>query len=124
MSASGSRFVDGLVARLTPLGPVVPRRMFGGYGIYLDGACFGIVAGDTLYFKVDDDSRKDFEAAGTGPFQPWDDRPTVLKSFYEVPERILKDGRQLCAWAGRAVGAARAAANSKPRRKHRADQKP
>lgn len=123
MSASGSRFVDDLVSKLIPLGPVVPRRMFGGYGIYLDDACFGIVAGGTLYFKVDDDSRGDFEAAGAGPFQPWGDRPTVLKSFYEVPRRILKDGPALCTWAGRAVSAARAAAKSKPRRR-RTNQNP
>jgi DNA transformation protein len=121
MSGSGSPFVDNLVTKLTPLGPAVPRKMFGGYGIYLDGLCFGIVAGRTLFFKVNDESRADFEAAGTGPFQPWDDRPTVLKSFYEVPGSVLRDGRTLCAWAERAVDAARAAAKSKPRRKRRSD---
>ncbi|MFO0996481.1 MAG: TfoX/Sxy family protein [Alphaproteobacteria bacterium] len=124
MSRSGSRFVDQLVAKLTPLGPAVPRKMFGGYGIYLDGSCFGIVAGDTLFFKVDDRSRRDFEAAGTGPFQPWDDRPTVLKSFYEVPEPVLNDGRALCDWARRAVAAAHAAATSRPRKKRRSHQNP
>ncbi len=121
MSRSGSPFVDDLVTKLTPLGPAVPRKMFGGYGVYLDGLCFGIVAGRTLFFKVNDESRGDFEAAGTGPFQPWDDRPTVLKSFYEVPDSVLRDGRTLCAWAERAIDAARAAAKSKPRRKRRPD---
>ena len=35
-------FVEGLVAALTPLGPIHARAMFGGWGVYLDGLCFGL----------------------------------------------------------------------------------
>ena len=41
--------------------------MFGGVGLYHRGVFFGIIAGDTLYLKVDDTSRREYESAGMGP---------------------------------------------------------
>ena len=46
---------------------VTSRSMFGGVGIYGDGLFFALLDNDTLYLKVDDSNRGDFEAAGTGP---------------------------------------------------------
>ena len=64
MSVKVSEFVTHVVDMLEPLGPVSARRMFGGYGIFLDGMMFALVADDTLYLKVDDESRSEFAAAG------------------------------------------------------------
>lgn len=59
---------DDFTARLTPMGPVTGRNMFGGFGIFMDGLMFGLVAYDELYFKVDDGNRADYESAGSRPF--------------------------------------------------------
>ena len=106
-------FVDGLVAALTPLGPVHARAMFGGWGVYLDGLCFGLVAGPALFLKVDARNRPDFERAGMGPFKPWEDRPVVLASYYETPGSVVRAPAKLRAWASRAIEAARAAKAAK-----------
>lgn len=43
-----SEFVDYLVESLTPVGDVEARAMFGGWGFYLDGRMFALVAFDTF----------------------------------------------------------------------------
>lgn len=81
------------------------RRMFGGVGVYAEGAMFAIEWGGSLYLKVDDESRAEFEELGSGPFMP-NERQT-LRSFYEVPEEVASDDAELAAWAHRAIEAAR-----------------
>jgi len=46
------------------------RSMFGGVGVYAGERFFALIDDDTLYFKVDDTTRPDFEARGMGPFRP------------------------------------------------------
>jgi DNA transformation protein len=83
------------------------KRMFGGQGIYADGAMFAIAYGEALYLKVDDESRPEFEELGSGPFRP-NERQT-LRSFYELPEEVAADDAELAAWAHGAIEAARRA---------------
>jgi len=45
--------------------------MFGGVGIYAGQLFFALIADDTLYFKVDDSNRSDFERLAMRPFQPY-----------------------------------------------------
>ena len=44
------------------------RAMFGGVGLYAEDVFFGILAADALFFKVDDTNRREYEAAGSSPF--------------------------------------------------------
>jgi DNA transformation protein len=37
---------DDFTARLTPMGPVTGRSMFGGFDIFVDGLMFGLIACD------------------------------------------------------------------------------
>ena len=48
--------------------PVAFKAMFGGHGIYRDGRILGLVIDGVPYLKVDEDTRGDFEAAGSAPF--------------------------------------------------------
>ena len=59
---------DEFTARMTPMGPVTGRSMFGGFGIFMEGLMFGLIAYDEHYLKVADGNRGDFEDAGSGPF--------------------------------------------------------
>jgi DNA transformation protein and related proteins len=82
------------------------RSMFGGVGIYAGELFFALIADDTLYFKVDDSTRGDFEARGSGPFRPYGEDGETM-GYYRVPEDVLEDPDELRVWAERAIGVAR-----------------
>ncbi len=112
--AKDREFVDWVLERLEPLGPLRSRAMFGGHGIWLEdplagegskGLFFALVAGGTLYVKADDANRAEFEEAGLEPFRPFPDRPVTM-SYYPVPEDAMEDAEALLAWANRGVAAA------------------
>jgi DNA transformation protein len=117
MSANASQFVTHVLDLLEPLGPVSARRMFGGYGIYLDGTMFALVADDTLYLKVDDSTRDEFAAAGLEAFRYTKKGKTYQMSYHAAPEDALEDAECLREWARKAVDAAmRAARERRPRK--------
>jgi DNA transformation protein and related proteins len=100
---------------LEQLGRVVPvtaRRMFGGVGIYHEGVFFALMDADTLYLKVDDTTRRDYEAIGAGPFRPSADRPEVMQ-YYPPPAELLDDPEQLRPWVEKAMEVARRARRKK-----------
>jgi DNA transformation protein and related proteins len=111
-------YLDYAVDQLGCIGEVVPKKMFGGVGLYREGLFFGLIAGDVLYFKVDDENRRGYEAAGSKPFQPYGEGSYSM-SYYEVPVDVLEDVDKLRAWARGAVAAAERKASSGTRRKKR-----
>ena len=86
--------------------------MFGGVGLYCDGLFFGLIDDDTLYMKVSDATRGEYEARGMKPFRPYADKPDVSMAYFTVPVDVLDDAEELVAWARRSV--AIAAAGKKP----------
>jgi DNA transformation protein len=96
---------DYVLEQLACLGSVWGQPMFGGVGIYYEDTFFALIANDTLYFKVDDSNRADYEAAGKAPFRPYPTRDTAM-SYYEVPVSVLEDVDQLTAWGRKAYSAA------------------
>ena len=70
--AASEEYLAYVVEQLEGAGSILPKRMFGGFGLYADGIFFAIIGNDTLYFKVDDSNRKDYESAGMEPFKPFD----------------------------------------------------
>lgn len=87
------------------LGDVTPKAMFGGVGLYHNGLFFGILAGDVLYLKADDQTRATFERAGSKPFKPYPDRAGTMQ-YYAVPIGVLESPPELARWARDAVAAA------------------
>jgi len=90
--------------------------MFGGVGIYSAQRFFALIADDTLYFKVDDSNRPDFERLGMRPFQPYGEGGEVMQ-YYEVPAELLEDPEALRPWAAQAIAVAERKAKGKRRRK-------
>jgi DNA transformation protein len=84
------------------------RGMFGGVGIYAGEHFFALIADDTLYFKVDQSNRPDFEARGMGPFRPYGEDGEVMQ-YYQVPDDLLEDAEALGPWAMKAISVARRA---------------
>ena len=87
-------------------GPVTIRAMFGGGGVFHDGLMFGLIADDTLYLKVDDINRADFESEGMGPFTYTGKGKPVSMSYWEVPEATYDDPDLFVEWAREAFAAA------------------
>jgi DNA transformation protein len=110
VTASFRQFV---LDQLEELGDVMPRSMFGGVGLYRRGLFFAIIAGDTLYLKVDDSTRADFEAAGMQPFRPYQHRSGTMQ-YYAVPLAVLESAADLSVWARRAVAVAERTAKASP----------
>jgi DNA transformation protein len=111
VSASFRAFI---LEQLEPFARLQAKAMFGGVGLYGDGLFFALMDDDRLYFKVDDATRPDFEALGSGPFLPFGD-PAKPMGYYEVPGELLEDAealgpfvRQALAVAGRAKSGTKA----------------
>lgn len=115
MSAEAD-FIDYLVESLSPLGSVRAKRMFGGFGVFLDELMFGLVSKNVFYLKADDRNRSDFETRGFGPFTYLRKGKEYSMSYYEVPHEALDDAEQLCRWAQKAYGAALRAFENKLKR--------
>ena len=109
-------FRDRVLSRLLPFGPVQARPMFGGFGLYLDGMMFALIARDTLYFKADDGNRGDFEQAGTGPFSYQGRSRPIELTYWQVPDEVFGDPPRLADWATKAHRAAHRAKAAKPAR--------
>ena len=115
--ACRSELLDHLLDQLQPLGDARGRSMFGGFGVYLGGLIIGIVAFDSVYLKVDDQNRPDFEAAGSAPFSYGTKQGTnTIGSYWEVPADVLDDPEQLRGWALKSLAVARRAGAKAPRK--------
>lgn len=120
--AGRSELLDYVIDAMTPLGHARGRAMFGGWGIYLDGLIAGIIAWDTLYLKVDERNRADYEAAGSQPFRYEGKGKPIAMSYWEVPAEILEDPERLREWVAQAhaaSGRARKPAPGRGRRRKR-----
>ena len=82
--------------------------MFGGVGVYAAELFFALLDDDTLYLKVDDATRPQFEDRGMAPFRPYGEEGEVM-GYYEVPADVLEDPEALGAWVEAALAVARRA---------------
>jgi DNA transformation protein len=110
MANTEKDYVYYVVDKLSGLGDVHSRNLFGGYGIFHEGLCFAIVADDILYFKVDDSNRDMYEKAGSTRF------PHPI-SYWQVPDEVFEDTAKLWEWANISIAIAQAKAKPKKKRK-------
>jgi DNA transformation protein len=96
--------VQQLLAVLRPLG-VRARAMFGGYGLWLGDTFFGVVNDGRVFFRTDEDSRREYVARGMPPFQPnnWPVGPKTVARNFQVPDEVLANSEALVEWALRAA---------------------
>ena len=88
----------GLVEDLVSLGEVTSKKMFGGFGIFVDGLMFALV----------DSEGSAFLRLGASNQDRYQDRHAKMP-YGRVPGQIVTDDQQLLAWAEEALQAARAA---------------
>lgn len=114
--AKRSEYADYICEQLAPLGPVVARAMFGGYGLSLDGLTFAIIVDDALYLKIDDKTLPRYEALGLERFKPFADKPGRM-NYCPLPPELMDDPDGLVEWAREAFDVALRA--KKPAKKRR-----
>jgi len=100
-------FVERVLGLLLPLGPVRSRAMFGGWGLYLDGIMFALIAWDRLFFKVDEENKPRFADAGSVAFTYQGKSKPIEMSYWEAPAGSLEGPEALLPWAESGLAAAR-----------------
>jgi DNA transformation protein len=109
-----NEFVEHVVETMRAFGPVEAKAMFGGWGLYHRGAFFALIAGDALYFKVDDENRPRFAARGLEAFvYSMKDGTKLAMNYHQAPEEALESPRDMAEWARLGYGAALRAAAKK-----------
>lgn len=103
VSPSFRTFIVDQLTRVVP--QLRARSMFGGVGLYTGKLFFALIDDDTLYFKVDNTNRADFERLGMRPFQPYGEDGEVMQ-YYQVPAELLDDCEELRPWAQKAIAVA------------------
>lgn len=105
---------------LSFMGDVTERRMFGGYGLYLDGFFFGLITSEgEFYLKADTTNQAQFEKFGSRPFSPFNSKKPM--NYWLVADEVMADSALLQNLAMRALRLAQLAAEAKesPLRKMR-----
>ena len=101
--AANAEFVRYIEELLAPLGFLGACRFFGGHAISCRGQQFAWIIGSTLYLRVSDATRAEFEAHGAHPFKYMTKKCEVtVRKFYTAPEFLLDDPEQLLLWSRRA----------------------
>ena len=91
---------------LAPLGPLRSRRMFGGWGLYVEDLFIAIIAFDQLFLKADDETRPRFEAAGCRRFEYEREGQVASLRYFCPPEDAMESPALMRPWAQLALEAA------------------
>ena len=95
---AGNEFVQYVLELLEPLGGVSAKAMFGGFGMYCRGMMVALIADETLYLKVDNVNRPDFEAQKLEPFRYQKKDTVIAMSYYQAPPEAMEESDLLCEW--------------------------
>ena len=110
-------FASYTVDLLQGMGPVYSKGMFGGFGIFIDGFMFNLIANNEMYLKVDGDNLCEFESLGLQPFTYEAKGKSMNLSYYQVPEECIDDAELLTQWGNSGFGAALRAVARKNKKK-------
>ncbi len=103
LTTESRRMAEHYAHELSEWAPINLRPMFGAIALYRQDKAFAMVWRGSLYFKVNDGSRPDYETAGSHPLAYVSrGRTHALKSFWEVPADITENKELLVQWADRA----------------------
>jgi DNA transformation protein len=99
---------DGAIQDLfAGLGPVTIKRMFGGKGIYFDGAIVALEVDGEILLKADKETAADFEAAGARQwvYDGHKGRKPTAMPYWSIPDSAADDPDEMTVWARRAAEA-------------------
>lgn len=108
---------------LSSAGHCEAKRMFGGWGIAVEGMNIAIIIGDTLYLKSNPETEPRWLAAGGRPFTYEAKGRTVKVQYHTPPDEALESPALMAPWARLAMEAAVAARKPKSTPRKRAQPK-
>lgn len=92
LTGEATEAVAEAAARLSPLGDVTTRKMFGGYGIFVEAKMFALVDSDgAIHLKCDDTNEDRYLAVGA--------RKHGRMPYRELPDDVWADDDRLLEWA-------------------------
>ena len=92
LTGASSISAQELQDRLTPLGDIRIRKMFGGHGVFEEDTMFALIDSQGgIFFKADDTNVQLFETAGS--------EKHGRMPYYQVPRDVLADDKVLLEWA-------------------------
>lgn len=104
--AARSDFANYCSELLSAVGDAQAKRMFGGWGLYIDGVFVAIVVGETLYLKTDDQTQERFVAAGGTRFEYTARGKQHSSGYWSVPPEAMDSPALMAPWARLALEAA------------------
>ncbi|HLO93562.1 MAG TPA: TfoX/Sxy family protein [Burkholderiaceae bacterium] len=108
--------LDHALELLAPLGSLRSRRMFGGWGIYVEDLFIAIIAFEQLFLKADDVTVPRFEAAGCRRFEYEREGKMAGLRYFTPPEDAMESPALMRPWAQLALEAALRARQKAPAR--------
>ena len=106
MSGRHNEFVSFVLELMQSIGPVSARRMFGGYGIFLDHLMFAIIVDNVLYLKTNQETETAFKTRGLDAFKYTKQGKEISLSYYQAPDEVFEDHNEMIIWANMAYSAA------------------
>ncbi len=91
-------FVEEILKKLEPYGPIKARSMFGGYGIYYENVMFASIYQNTLYFRIDEYNSDDYVRYRSKQFIYEGAGKYMMLPYLELPQEILEDADLLPEW--------------------------
>ncbi|MBL0313467.1 MAG: TfoX/Sxy family protein [Holophagaceae bacterium] len=118
MGASSHEFTQFVIEQLVSIPGLSTGRFFGGIGVKSEATQFAMIMDGSLFFTVDDESRKKYEQMGSKCFSYGTKKGRVdVRKYFEVPADLLEDSTQLVVLARAAIAVARKAKTSQQPRK-------
>ena len=99
-------FVLFVLDSLQILGAVSCKAMFGGYGIYKNSVMFALIVDDSLYFKVNEQTKEMFVTQGLLAFSYQKQGKTCYLNYYQCPSDAFDDEELMLHWANIAYNVA------------------
>ena len=120
MTKHPNEFAQYCCELLSTAGPSVAKRMFGGYGISVDGLTIAILAdlgqGEKLWLKASPETIGQFESAGCERFTYLAKGVPKSMGYYSAPDEAMESTSEMAPWARLALDAALAARQPKSKR--------
>lgn len=76
------------------------KKMFGGIGFFREGIMFGMIGGGVLRLRINDYTKSKYIAAGMEGLKSKSGKGGM--PYYEVPQNVLEDKKELSNWANEA----------------------
>lgn len=85
-----------LLSKISPMGGISSKKMFGGYGIFHEGKMFGMVdSKGNIFLKADEHTQPDFEAKGA--------QKHSRMPYFTLPEEVMEEAEALIGWVEKAI---------------------